>query len=74
MKILRKWAMPNKYTFSIKPIEELITTYLNTIPKINPVIIDAFANNSKIATITNDLDLTYDTTYHLDALELFANV
>ena len=31
MKILRKWAMPNKYTFSIKPIEELITTYINTI-------------------------------------------
>lgn len=76
MKILRKWAMPNKYTFSIKPIEELITTYINTIPKINPVIIDAFANNSKIATITNDLDLTYDTTYHLDALEflqMFSN-
>ena len=33
-------------------------------------------NNSKIATITNDLDLTYDTTYHLDALEflqMFSN-
>ena len=29
MKISRKWAMPNKYTFSIKPIEELITTYIN---------------------------------------------
>jgi hypothetical protein len=58
--------MPNKNTFSIKPIKELIEKY-NT----GGTIIDAFANNSKIATITNDLDTQYNTDYHMDALDFF---
>lgn len=33
------------------------------------VIIDPFANNNKLATITNDLDCQYDTNYHLDAYD-----
>jgi len=64
--IHRVWAMPNKNTFSIKPIKELIEKY-NT----GGTIIDAFANNSKIATITNDLDTQYNTDYHMDALDFF---
>ncbi len=66
MIIHRVWAMPNKNTFSIKPIKELIEKY-NT----GGTIIDAFANNSKIATITNDLDTQYNTDYHMDALDFF---
>lgn len=31
--------------------------------------IDPFANKNKIATITNDIDTSFDTNYHLDALE-----
>lgn len=65
MIIRREWAMPNKNTFSIKPIRSLINKYINN----KKVIIDPFANNSKIATITNDLDKQYNTDYHLDALE-----
>lgn len=63
MKINRIWAMPNKNTFEIKPIRELVQLYYcnNSI--------DPFANKNKIATITNDLDTQYDTDYHLDALE-----
>ena len=34
-------------------------------------LIDGFANNSKIATITNDIDEQYNTDYHLDALDFF---
>ena len=68
--IRRKWSMPNSKTFSIKPIEELIQKYSYG------VIIDPFANNNKFATITNDLDTEFDTTYHMDAtdfLKMFDN-
>ncbi|MCC0705115.1 adenine-specific DNA methylase [Clostridioides sp. ES-S-0049-02] len=66
MLINRKWNMPNKNTFKIKPIKELIEKY-----KVNGLVIDAFANESKIANITNDIDTEYDTNYHLDALDFF---
>ena len=65
MKITRVWNMPNKNTFEIKPIKELINQYTEGKEK----IIDPFANKNKIAHITNDLDIQYDTDYHLDALE-----
>ena len=73
MEIKRVWAMPNSKTFSIKPINELIHKYID---KIEGVIIDHFANENKLAGITNDLDRSYNTTYHLDAidfLKLFDN-
>jgi hypothetical protein len=63
--INRVWAMPNKNTFSIKPIKELIYKYHNN----NLISIEPFANSSRIGTITNDLDPDFDTDYHLDALD-----
>lgn len=63
MIINRSWQMPNKNTFSIKPIRELIDKYAFG------KIIDPFANNNKIATITNDLDSQYETDYHMDATD-----
>lgn len=63
MQINRVWAMPNSKTFQIKPIRELINKYAYG------VIIDPFANDSKVGTITNDLDEQYDTDYHMDALD-----
>jgi hypothetical protein len=65
MEIERKWAMPNKNTFSIKPIKELLEEEVDR----NKKWIDPFANNSKVATITNDLNTDFDTDYHMDALE-----
>lgn len=62
--IERKWAMPNKNTFSIKPIKELILDELT-----DGIWIDPFANSNKLATITNDLNAEYDTDYHMDALD-----
>ena len=64
MLINRKWCMPNKNTFDIKPIKEVIDKYMVT-----GVIIAPFANKNKIATITNDLDEQYDTNYHMDATD-----
>lgn len=63
MLVRRVWNMPNSNTFKIKPISELIHKYATGI------IVDPFANSNKFGTITNDLDLTYDTDYHMDALE-----
>ena len=65
MEIARQWAMPSKHTFSIKPIKNLIEKYMDE----SVVSIDPFANKSRIAKITNDLDTDYDTTYNMDALE-----
>ncbi len=61
--ITRKWEMPNKHTFQIKCIRDLILKYKGGL------IIDPFANDNKFATVTNDLDEQYDTDYHMDAYE-----
>lgn len=68
MEINRQWAMPDSRTFDIKPINELIIRYVSNVPS-NGIIVDPFANESKIATITNDLNESYDTTYHMDATD-----
>jgi len=69
MKIERKWAMPNKWTFTIKPIKDLLNDELN-----QGVWIDPFAGENSPATITNDLNKTKLTTHHLDALEFLKSL
>lgn len=64
MKIERIWAMPNKWTFTIKPIAQLLKDEMN-----NGVWLDPFAGENSPATITNDLNPDRPTTYHMDALE-----
>ena len=62
--------MPSKNTFSIPPVRDLLRQYWT-----EGISIDPFANSSRLATVTNDLDPTYDTDYHMDAtdfLGLFA--
>ena len=70
MIMTREWAMSSKNTFSIKPIENLINRYMNG------KSIDPFANKSRIATISNDIDPQYHTEYNIDAqsfLKIFEN-
>jgi tRNA1(Val) A37 N6-methylase TrmN6 len=55
--------MPSKNTFSIIPISQLIERY------IEGVSIDPFANKSKLATYTNDIDPQYETTHNLNAID-----
>lgn len=64
--INRVWAMPNSQTFTIKPIKELIERHIAD----KEIIIDPFARDSKYGTITNDLNPEYDTTHHMDAMEI----
>lgn len=57
--------MPSSRTFSIKPIRMLIEKYISG----RDVVVDPFANNNRLATITNDLDPDCDADYHMDALD-----
>lgn len=61
----RAWEMPNSNTFSIDAISRLIHKYL----KPEMLSIDPFANTSRLAKITNDLNPDYNTDYHLDACD-----
>lgn len=65
MIINRSWVMPNKNTFSMKPIREIIERYHNE----NQVWIDPFARNQTFKAITNDLNTEFNTDYNLESLE-----
>jgi len=64
MEFERTWAMPNSKTFSIKPIKDLLAEEVT-----KGIWLDPFARNSKIATITNDLNPNCSADYHLEAIE-----
>jgi len=62
MNILYEWAMPNKNTFSIKPIGDFIIK--------KGLTIDPFANRKhKYADITNDIDSKKDVDSHMCGLQ-----
>jgi len=63
MIIERKWAMPNRWTFTIKPIRELLEK------EIDGIYIDPFAGKHSPAAIKNDLNTDMPTAYHMDALD-----
>lgn len=70
MIITKKWSMPNKETFSIRPIRELIDKYREE----GMAIVDPFARNSDIGTITNDLDPETKAIYHKDATDFLCHL
>lgn len=68
----RIWEMPNSNTFEIKCINKLIHKYF----KYDFESIDPFANKSRLAKITNDLNPEMKCNYSMDAtdfLKLFKN-
>lgn len=69
MKISREWAMPNKWTFLIPPIDKLVYKYVGD----GSGWIDPFAGENSPAEITNDLNPERPTKYHLHA-RYFANI
>ena len=56
--------MPNRWTFKIKPIKQLLDRYIDQ----ENLWIDPFAGKNSPAKITNDLDVSLNTTYDIDAL------
>ena len=69
MKIQRIWAMPNRWTFTIKPIKELLEEEI-----IGKNWADPFAGKNSPASMTNDINRDMDTTVHLDALEFLKSI
>ncbi len=68
MKINRVWAMPNSETFTIKPIKELISRYIDK-EKVN---VDPFVRNSifkDYCSWTNDLNQEIKASHNLEALD-----
>lgn len=60
----RIWAMPNKWTFTIKPIKELLAEEVT-----DGLWCDPFAGENSPAQETNDINPERNTKYHLDAIE-----
>ena len=65
MIINREWANPNKWTFTIKPIKELLNRYVGT----GKNWVDPYSGKHSPAELTNDLDPKMPSKYHLDAKE-----
>lgn len=65
MIINRVWAMPNKWTFTIKPIKELLNRYVGD----GKNWIDPFAGKYSPAEFTNDLNPEMPAKYHLEAVD-----
>ncbi len=65
MQIRRVWAMPNRWTFQIPPIADLLARYVGD----GKGWIDPFAGMSSPAEIKNDLNPKRPAQYHLDALD-----
>lgn len=70
IKIERLWTMPNRDTFSIKPIGNLVQKYL----KNSTISIDPFAGNNQWATYTNDLNPNTKADCHVYAVEFLQNL
>jgi len=71
--INRVWAMPSRWTFTIKPIAELLCRYVGD----GEGWIDPFAGQTSPAEFTNDLNPEMPTLCHDDALaflELFSGL
>lgn len=69
LQISRVWAMPNKWTFQIKPIKELIDN-----EKTDGIWIDPFSGTNLNATITNDLNTNSNSTFHIEALDFLKTI
>lgn len=74
MIINRAWAMPNKNTFSIKPINELVRKHFGDMETRHDslVRIDPFVNDSPFkhhCEFTNDIDPDIQATSNIDALD-----
>lgn len=66
MKIERIWAMPSRWTFTIKPIRELLEQEINIKKEL---WVDPFAGENSPAQETNDLNPKRKTKYHMEALD-----
>ena len=69
MKIQRIWSMPNKWTFTIKPIKELLEREVGGGMMMNGLWCDPFCGQNSPAQITNDLNPKNKADFHLVRLQ-----
>ena len=69
MKIERKWSMPNKWTFTIPPIRDLLLQEVGSGMFIKGLWVDPFAGENSPAQETNDLNPVRPTKFHMEALD-----
>lgn len=67
--ITRTWAMPNKWTYSIKPINKLIRKYAGD----GRGWADPFAGKSAFAEYRNDLNPHCQQPFHMEAYEFLSS-
>lgn len=65
--ITRVWAMPSRWTFSVKPIKTLIDKYISS------GWVDPFAGKNSPAEYTNDIE-NRGALYNMDALEFLSSI
>ena len=65
IEIERKWAMPNRWTFKIRPIAELLKKYV----KDGKGWIDPFCGQSELAEHRNDINPKIKNCSHLQAID-----
>jgi len=65
MKFSRKWAMPNADTFTVPPIHDFVTKWLDG----KESTVDPFARDSKLCKYTNDINPEASAEYCMDALD-----
>ena len=70
MIINRVWALPNKWTFQIKPIANLLSRYVGN----GKDWVDPFAGMYSPAEFTNDLNPSSNAKYHIDAFDFAAKI
>ena len=70
LKISRAWAMPSEWTFTIKPIRELLKRYRVG----HGSWIDPFAGRHSPASLTNDLNPRMETDHNEDALYFLSRI
>lgn len=61
----RVWAMPNAWTFSIRPIKMLLNRYVGD----GKMWLDPFGGKNSPAEFTNDINPAMPTTYHMEAID-----
>lgn len=64
MKIYREWSTPNKFTFRIKPIKNLLRRYIN-----GGVWVDPMSGQHTLVKITNDSNTKSKAMQNKDALD-----
>ena len=63
LKITKAWAMPSAWTFTIKPISELLSRYVCD----GSDWIDPFSGDNSPAEFTNDMHPDRNAIYHMDS-------